>query len=134
MNLTQDFLLVTKYLMSLSLKFHMDLSFYQGENCHKKSKYVKKNRSFFGSLVRHPLWPNDMATTQNCQAEMNVTFFTSWDTFIKSQDHCTFSNLVTLKSAKVCSSAIWHISHIWGTCHYCWDKIMINSFTIFKPS
>ena len=74
----------------------------------RKFKMVPKVGHFL-SFLEYPLWPNDIVVAVDGQDERNGANFASWDTFKKSQEHSEFSNLVTLKTAKVSSSAIWLI-------------------------
>ena len=74
----------------------------------RKLKMVSK-KAIFLAFLRQPLWPNDILVAPDGQAERKGATFASWDTFENSQEHREFSNLVTLKTAKVSSSAIWLI-------------------------
>ena len=74
----------------------------------RKLKMVPKKDHFL-AFLRHPLWPINIVVAVDGQAEWNGATFASWDTFNNSQEHREFSNLVTLKTAKVSSSAIWLI-------------------------
>ena len=81
-----------------------------------KLKMVPK-KGYNLSFLRHPLWPNDIVVAVDGQAERNGATFAFWDNFGNSQEHRQFSNLVTLKTAKVSSSAIWLI------CSYASQKV-----------
>ena len=70
------------------------------------------------AFLGYSLWPNDIVMAVDGQDERNGTTFAFWDNSKKSQEHREFSNLVTLKTAKVSSSAIWLIygklTQIWN--------------------
>ena len=111
----------------------------------RKLKMVPKKGHFLAFLGQ-PQWPNDIVVAPHGQDERIGATFASWDTFKNSQEHREFSNLVTLKTAKVSSSAIWLIctAAIWVVLrkflpYICflfllWYFLILSSFfIIFNP-